>query len=255
MIGQGKPFLCGCGSGGAGKALRTMTDASRMQRPEFYQITGWRKFLLWPVTTLLRLWCRSLRMEIEPEAQQALESLPPGAMFILWHNRLFAGAEFHRRFRRRRAPVAALISASRDGAWLAALFAAFGMAAVRGSSGRRGSAGARELLTVLRAGVDAGITVDGSRGPVYEAKEGAMMLARRSMAPLILLTPVYTKAWRLKSWDRFFVPKPFSRVEFRLQTFANVESFAPEADRKTATDALTARLRTEAAGTDAELGL
>lgn len=232
-----------------------MSDAPPAPQPDYYEIEGWRRIALWPITALLRLWCRSLRMEIDASGKEALKTLPPGAMFILWHNRLFAGAEFHRRFRRPQAMVAGLISASRDGAWLAAFFAAFGMAAVRGSSGRRGSAGAREMLTVLNAGVDAGITVDGSRGPVYEAKEGAMMLARRSMAPLILLTPVYTRAWRLRSWDRFFVPVPFSRVTFRLETFANVEALAPGADRKTATRELTKRLRDAAAGTDPEFGL
>lgn len=223
--------------------------------PEFYEIRGWRGVAMWPLLALVRLWCRSLRMDLEAEGLSALRKLPPGAMFILWHNRLFAGAEFHRRFRSPYAPVAGLISASKDGAWLSAFFGAFGMRAVRGSSGRRGSEGARELIAVLKAGIDAGITVDGSRGPVYEAKEGAMMLARRTRAPLILLTPVYSSAWRLKSWDRFFVPRPFSRVRFKLETWEHVEAFAPAMDRKAATAHLTARLRELAKGTDPDLGL
>jgi lysophospholipid acyltransferase (LPLAT)-like uncharacterized protein len=223
--------------------------------PDFFEIRGWRRVAIWPFTMLVRWWCRSLRMELDEEGRRALRELPPGAMFILWHNRLFAGAEFHRRFRGRYAPVAGLISASRDGAWLTAFFGAFGMRAVRGSSGRRGTEGARELISVLRAGVDAGITVDGSRGPVYEAKEGAMMLARRTQAPLILLTPIYSATWRLRSWDRFFLPRPFSRVRFSLETYANVEAFAPALDRKDATALLTARLRALAAGTDPELDL
>ncbi|MFP4281979.1 MAG: DUF374 domain-containing protein [Opitutales bacterium] len=232
-----------------------MAKADAPATPAKYEFRGWRKLAIFPLVALLRLWCRSLRMELSAPGREALLALRPGAMFILWHNRLFAGAEFHRRYRRRRAPVAGLISASRDGAWLSAAFAAFGMMAVRGSSGRRGTEGARELMSVLRAGIDAGITVDGSRGPVYEAKEGAMMLARRTGAPLILLTPKYSAAWRLKSWDRFFIPKPFSRVEFDLEIHEDVEAFAPGADRRQATALLTRRLRELAAGTDDELGL
>ena len=232
-----------------------MSETQGAAVPAFYEISGWRKGALWPVMALLRLWCRSLRMEIDDAARAQLEQLPPGALFILWHNRLFAGAEFHRRFRSHRARVVGLISASRDGAWLSAFFGAFGMLAARGSSGRRGAEGAREMLHVLAAGYDAGITVDGSRGPVYEAKEGAVMLARRSGAPLLLLTPCYERAWRLKSWDRFFIPRPFSRVRFRLEVHPNVEAFAPGSDRKEATARLTARLRELASGTDVELGL
>jgi lysophospholipid acyltransferase (LPLAT)-like uncharacterized protein len=223
--------------------------------PEFYEIHGWRRIVIWPFVLLVRLWCRSLRMDLDAAGKTALRELPPGAMFILWHNRLFAGAEFHRRYRSRYARVAGLISASRDGAWLSAFFGAFGMMAVRGSSGRRGTEGAREMLSILKAGIDAGITVDGSKGPVYEAKEGAMMLARRTAAPLILLTPIYASAWRMKSWDRFFIPRPFSRVRFELETYANVEAFAPGLDRKAATVQLTQRLRDLAKGTDPELGL
>lgn len=230
--------------------LGMSTQGGATEMPEFFEFTGWRRIAIWPFTLFVRLWCWSLRMELEEAGQATLRDLPPGAMFILWHNRLFAGAEFHRRYRSPYARVAGLISASKDGAWLSMFFGAFGMKAVRGSSGRRGTEGAREMLAVLRAGVDTGITVDGSRGPVYEAKEGAMVLARRSNAPLILLTPIYTSAWRLKSWDRFYVPKPFSRVRFELQTFANVEAFAPGLDRKAATAKLTEHLRFLAKGTD-----
>lgn len=235
--------------------MRSPADSPTTPGPDFFEIRGWRRLAIWPFTTLVRLWCRSLRMELDAAGQAALRDLPPGAMFILWHNRLFAGAEFHRRFRSRYARVAGLISASKDGAWLAAFFGAFGMMAVRGSSGRRGTEGARELIGILKAGIDAGITVDGSRGPVYEAKEGAMMLARRTRAPLILLTPIYASAWRLKSWDHFFVPRPFSRVRFELETYPEVEAFAPGLDRKAATAQLTQRLRELARGSDDALGL
>ena len=238
-----------------GKLERMSSPEDTAQIPEFYEIRGWRRIAIWPFVMLVRLWCRSLRMELDEAGKIALRDLPPGAMFILWHNRLFAGAEFHRRFRSRYARVAGLISASKDGAWLSAFFGAFGMMAVRGSSGRRGTEGAREMLSILRAKIDAGITVDGSKGPVYEAKEGAMMLARRTSAPLILLTPIYSSAWRMKSWDRFFIPRPFSRVRFELETYANVEAFAPGMDRKSSTAQLTRRLRDLAKGTDPELGL
>jgi lysophospholipid acyltransferase (LPLAT)-like uncharacterized protein len=71
------------------------------------------------------------------------------------------------------------------------------------------------LVDVLRAGHDIGITPDGPRGPCYELKPGALIVARRTQASLLLVGAEFHSAWRMKSWDRFYLPKPFSRVTMR----------------------------------------
>jgi lysophospholipid acyltransferase (LPLAT)-like uncharacterized protein len=135
---------------------------------------------------------------------------------VLWHNRLFLAAEIVRRFRQGR-PAYALVSASQDGAWLTAFFSLAGLRTVRGSSSRLGREAASALVETLRAGHDVGITPDGPRGPCYELKPGGVIVARRTHAPVLLVGGEFASAWRLSSWDRFYVPKPFSRVRMRCE--------------------------------------
>lgn len=158
--------------------------------------------------------------------------------FVLWHNRLFLASEIHRRFRPHR-PLYALISASKDGALLTAFFGMVGgLRAVRGSSSNFGREAASALVEVQREGHDIGITPDGPRGPCYDMKAGAVIVPRRTGAPLLLVGGDFESAWQLKSWDRFYLPKPFSRVRLRCELIENDQL----ADRETATALLRARL-------------
>lgn len=158
--------------------------------------------------------------------------------FVLWHNRLFLASEIHRRFRPQR-PLYALISASKDGAFLAAFFAMVGgLRAVRGSSSNFGREAASTLVDVLRDGHDIGITPDGPRGPCYDMKPGAIIVPRRAGAPLLLIGGDFESAWQLGSWDRFYLPRPFSRVRLQCVLIANDQL----ADRDVATDKIRRQL-------------
>jgi lysophospholipid acyltransferase (LPLAT)-like uncharacterized protein len=156
---------------------------------------------------------------------------------VLWHNRLFLAAEIVRRYRQGR-PAYALVSASQDGAWLSAFFSLAGMRTVRGSSSRLGREAATALVDVLRAGYDVGITPDGPRGPRYECKAGSIIVARRTHAPMLLVGAEFDSAWQLRSWDRFVIPKPFSRVRMRCEVVMSDQL----ADRDAATAGIQARL-------------
>ena len=107
---------------------------------------------------------------------------------------------------------AALISASRDGDLLADLVRRFGFDVVRGSSSRRGAAAMLQLADVIRRGRDAVITPDGPRGPAYQIGGGIVFLAQKSGAAVVPIHMEYESCWRLKSWDRFILPRPFSTV-------------------------------------------
>jgi lysophospholipid acyltransferase (LPLAT)-like uncharacterized protein len=180
--------------------------------PRVHAITPWRRLLLWPLVQLVRLWGRSLRFEISAESVRILSRADVPLAFVLWHNRLFLASEIHRRYRPQR-PLYALISASKDGALLTAFFSMVGdMHAVRGSSSNFGREAASTLIEVQRQGHDIGITPDGPRGPCYEFKPGAVIVPRRTGAPVVLIGGDFPSAWRLKSWDRFYLPRPFSRV-------------------------------------------
>lgn len=193
--------------------------------------------LLWPFGVLLQLWGRSLRFELTEEDRSNYMKRDVPVAIVLWHNRLFLSAEIVRRFRDGR-PAYALVSASQDGAWLTAFFSLAGLRTVRGSSSRLGREAASALVETLRAGHDIGVTPDGPRGPRYEVKPGAVIVARRTQAPLLLVGAEFTSAWQLRSWDRFYVPKPFSRVRMRCE----IVPPGALADRDAAMEALQARL-------------
>lgn len=181
-----------------------------------HEISGWRRLVLWPATLLLKLWGMSLRFELSPEDLRHVTKRDVPVAFVVWHNRLFLTPEIFRRYRGGR-PLVALISASGDGAWLTAFFSLIGMRAARGSSSRLGREAATALVEAQRAGHDIGITPDGPRGPCYELKPGVVIVPRRTGAPLLLIGGDFASAWRLGSWDRFYLPKPFSRVRLRCE--------------------------------------
>lgn len=164
----------------------------------------------------MRLWTGTLRIRMDAATRERLCDFSEPTILVFWHNRLFVASEVYRRYRRTRTTYC-LISASRDGAWLAAFMELGGMRAVRGSSSRRGREALHELQRRLGEGADVGITPDGPRGPAYSFKAGAPMLAARTGARVLLLNAAFSSAWRLRSWDGFFLPKPFSRVTLRAR--------------------------------------
>ncbi len=188
-----------------------VTDPLPPPAPRIHALAGWRRALVWPLGLLVRAWCRTLRISLDGPARALMGRIDRPAVFTLWHNRLFIAAEIYRRFRRGK-HLYALVSASKDGAWLSAFFEVVGMRTVRGSSSRFGREALHGLADKLQSGQDIGITPDGPRGPCYDLKGGGIILARRTGATTILVGMRFARAWRVPSWDRFYLPYPFSRI-------------------------------------------
>ncbi len=178
------------------------------------EVRGAKRALLWLLAALLRCWGRTLRFEADAATHAQLAYADEPAALVIWHNRLFVSVEYFRRYRGKRS-VYALVSASKDGAWLAAFYRMVGIVPVRGSSSNFGREAGKALIEVMRAGHDIGITPDGPRGPMYVVEPGVLVVTRRNNAPMVLVGVEFTRAWRLKSWDRFYIPWPFSRVILR----------------------------------------
>ena len=185
---------------------------SSNRSPRVHAFPGWRRAALWPLAQVLRVWARTLRIELSDRPDRRLPAIHGPVIFALWHNRLFIAAEMFRLHQRNR-DVYGLVSGSRDGAWLDAFFSLVGIRSVRGSSSRGGREAAKALVEVLRAGHDIGVTPDGPRGPRYGLKAGVLVIARRAEVPLVLLGAAYEAAWVVRSWDRLYLPLPFSRVK------------------------------------------
>jgi hypothetical protein len=147
-------------------------------------------------------------------------------IWTFWHNRmvvvplLYAWYTPHRK-------GTVLTSASGDGAIIAEVMRCFGLATARGSSSRRGATALMELREALENGRDAAVTPDGPRGPVYKLGPGVVYLAQQTGAAILPIHVEYSRALRLKSWDRFMIPLPFSAVRIE---FAEPIRVAPEAD-------------------------
>ena len=130
--------------------------------------------------------------------------------------------------------AAALISASGDGDLLAAFVERYGYGTVRGSTSRRGASGLLGLADVFAAGTHIVITPDGPRGPVYQLGRGVIFLAQKCNAEVVPASVEFSSCWRLRSWDRFMVPRPFSTVRvifgsrLRMAETSTVEEFEAE---------------------------
>ena len=184
------------------------------QVPE--QLKWHQRVLLAGLTFFMLLWGRTLRYDWDTNAQNMMDGRTPPAVVIVWHKRLFAGTIFYLRYFRERR-LATLISASKDGAWLAGLVEKLGVLPVRGSRFNRGAQAVRDMIAAGSEGFDIGVSPDGSRGPLYDMKPGALKVALKTGAPIILLSLNHTGAWRLKTWDRFYIPHPFSKIEARME--------------------------------------
>jgi len=99
----------------------------------------------------------------------------------------------------------------------------------------------REMIKLGGLGLDIAVTPDGSRGPMYDMKPGAVAVALKIGAPVILLSFNFSRAWRLKSWDRFYLPVPFSRIEVRVDRVRDTSELGA-ADRKEAARILKVRM-------------
>ncbi|MFZ0826974.1 MAG: lysophospholipid acyltransferase family protein, partial [Verrucomicrobiia bacterium] len=140
------------------------------------------------------------------------------------------------------AGLAGLVSASRDGAFLAAILERFGVQPVRGSSSRRGGQALLELSTWAERGYDLAITPDGPRGPRYVVQDGAMTLAQVTGLPLVPAS--YHLSWKIqvKSWDRFQIPLPFARCEITIGRILSVPRETTDAEREALRQQLEAEL-------------
>jgi lysophospholipid acyltransferase (LPLAT)-like uncharacterized protein len=147
-----------------------------------------------------------------PENEQDILDRYGSLVYASWHQRFFPGITFFSS----RKPIAIMISQSRDGEMIARVVDILGWRSVRGSSTRGGVAALRELKELARNGFRIGHIVDGPKGPFGSIKPGLLRIAQVAGKPVV---PTITSAqhkWVFNSWDRFMVPKPFSRVIIRF---------------------------------------
>jgi lysophospholipid acyltransferase (LPLAT)-like uncharacterized protein len=146
------------------------------------------------------------------ENEQKVLDRHQSLIYASWHQRFFPGITFFSS----RKPIAIMISQSRDGEMVARVVDILGWHPVRGSSTRGGVAALKQLKGLALRGYKIGHIVDGPKGPFGNVKPGLLRIAQVAGKPIV---PTITSAqdkWVFNSWDRFMVPKPFSRVIIRF---------------------------------------
>lgn len=173
----------------------------------------------------LQLLARTWRFEVvNGAALNELRDAGRSFIFSLWHGQLLPLLWHHRE-----EGVVLLISEHRDGELVARAAESLGYALVRGSSTRGGDRALIAVIRELQAGREVAITPDGPKGPARKYAPGALIASQRSGAAILPVVAVADRAWRLKSWDRFMIPKPFARVTVAYGNPTNVLATTPRA--------------------------
>ncbi|HPA69721.1 MAG TPA: lysophospholipid acyltransferase family protein [Bacteroidales bacterium] len=149
---------------------------------------------------------------VDPHNESTCIEKDGSIIYASWHQRFFPGITF---FASRR-PIAILISQSRDGEFISHIVNILGWHAVRGSSSKGGSQGLQQLKKLSKRGYRIGHIVDGPQGPFGVVKPGLLRIAQVSGLAIVPTITSSDRHWTFGSWDRFLVPKPFSRVIIRF---------------------------------------
>lgn len=159
---------------------------------------------------------------VNGEAVDALRRNRQPMILALWHGQMLVPLWHHRA-----QGIAILISEHRDGEIIARIAEALRLRTVRGSTSRGGGRALVGLVRELTSGHDIAITPDGPRGPAESFAAGALVAAQRAHAPIVAIGVHASHAWRLRSWDRFMIPKPFSRVHIAYSEPTIVDAATP----------------------------
>lgn len=191
--------------------------------------------VLFVLVNLLYFTCKK-RFHIQ--GQQLQEG---SAVFVFWHGELLMLPFAYKKYKKDHS-IDLMISEHQDGE-MAAKFAKYlGFGTIRGSSTRGGIKAMKAAFSSLAKHKDIGITPDGPKGPRHSIASGAIVLAQKKSLPIVALNYRASRAWRLKSWDSFAVPKPFSRLDF----YFSEPFYVDDCNMQEAKEKITERLMTHA---------
>ena len=209
----------------AAAAPQTATDSAREER-----FTRWQRFLIWLIGwagyLLIRVLGPTLRYTVSIEDGGPRHWYLAPVIYPFWHRCLIPACFLWRNKR-----IAVLTSTSFDGEYIARILDKFGYTPVRGSSTRGGVRGLLGIQKELESGHAVAFTIDGPKGPMYVAKPGPVLLARVTGLPIVCFHVALEDPWVLtKSWDRFMIPRPFSRALLRISKLIHVPPDAQDLD-------------------------
>ena len=177
--------------------------------------------IIWLVTSLLgKTW--RFRV-VAPPGLDVFNAAAAPKIYCFWHYTLLVIS-----YMSRNTGKTAMVSRSRDGRLAADVAGRWGHEVIFGSSSKGGASVLRQGVRTLRAGRSLGITPDGPKGPPEVAKPGAAQIAFVSRTPVVTIKVDAVSAWRLKSWDRFMIPKPFAKITVTVSEPIEPSAAAPQ---------------------------
>lgn len=192
-------------------ALRTAQgrNVPRLQRWRRCRrrIGGWLLELLAPA--IVRLLALTWRVQRTGERGRELLASDRPWIVAMWHGRMLCLMPMHLHANR---GIHVLVSPSDDGSLALRALRSFGFRAIRGSLHRGGTEALRTMHQLMSNGGQLVVTPDGPRGPRHTMNVGPAWLARAAAVPILPVGVAVDRAWRLRSWDRFTIPKPFARM-------------------------------------------
>jgi len=156
---------------------------------------------------LLRVWFATCKVRVRGEAALRARMESDTGIGVFWH---YSFLYFFYCFRQY--PAAVMVSASRDGEYIAQLARLLGHVPVRGSSNRGGVRALREMIDLLRRGRNSAIVADGSQGPARRVQPGCILMASKSGKPIFPMAWAADRCLIFNSWDRTVVPLPFATI-------------------------------------------
>jgi lysophospholipid acyltransferase (LPLAT)-like uncharacterized protein len=182
----------------------------------------WKLALLVPIGAfLLRVMALTWRYRVRNgEIITELRARSQPFIFAFWHGQLLPLLWHHRN-----EGVYVVISSHRDGEIVARAAEYLRYNTIRGSSSRGAARALLGIVRELEQGHEVAVTPDGPRGPARKFATGALVASQRTGAPIVAIGVHARRAWRLKSWDRFMIPKPFTRIDV-VYASANVAATA-----------------------------
>ncbi len=188
-------------------------------------------------TGLIGALCTTVRFQrIDAEHYLRFRREGKPVVFVFWHGQMLPLVHAHRG-----EGIVVLVSEHDDGEYITRVIRRHGFGTVRGSSTRGATQGLKGLIREAKAGRDLALTPDGPKGPAGEFKAGALAVAQLTGLPVVPLAVSATSAWHFSSWDRFMVPRPFSRVRI----IYGEPRWVPRGAERAAVDAMAAELGRE----------
>jgi lysophospholipid acyltransferase (LPLAT)-like uncharacterized protein len=171
-----------------------------------------QRVLLWLISwagyLFIRLIGPTLRFTVVREPDCLSDGwIAPPSIWCFWHRCVIPAG-----YRFRGNKIAVMVSRSFDGEYIARIISKLGFRTVRGSSSRGAVGALIGMRRELELGHLAAFTIDGPRGPIYVAKPGPILLAKKTGYSVNCFYTAVERAWILNSWDRMIIPKPFSRA-------------------------------------------